>query len=101
DCVTKPNIQGNLLYIGGAHPYRVYAVNIATHQLAWQRDLPHVMGATDDCTLAVAHGLVYIEGATSPRYTVLPKTGTPIGQSLFALNTTTGKIAWTYDEGRG
>ena len=99
--VSSPIIQGNLIYFGGAHPYRVYAVNIDTHQIAWQTDLPHVIGATDDCTPAVAHGLVYIEGATSQKYKVLPRTGTPIGQSLFALDARTGKIVWTYDEGVG
>ena len=51
---------------------------------------------------AVANGLVYIEGVTSTKYKVLPPTGTPnIQQDLFALDTGTGKIAWTYHEGPG
>ena len=46
DSVSSPIIQGNLIYFGGAHPYRVYAVNIDTHRIAWQTDLPHVIGAS-------------------------------------------------------
>jgi outer membrane protein assembly factor BamB len=101
DSVSSPILQGNLIYFGGAHPYRMYAVNIDTHSIAWQTDLPNVTGATDDCTPAVANGLVYIEGVTSSKYKVLPTTGTPVGQSLFALDASTGKIVWTYDEGQG
>jgi len=101
DSVSSPILSGNMIYFGGAHPYAVYGVDLTTHKIAWQTALPHVMGATDDCTPAVANGLVYIEGATSDKYMVLPSTGTPIGQSLFALNAKTGKIAWTFDEGMG
>jgi outer membrane protein assembly factor BamB len=101
DSVSSPVLQGNLLYFGGAHPYRVYAVNIATHAIAWQTTLPNVIGATDDCTPAVANGMVYIEGVTSSTFKDLPPTGAPVSERLFALNASTGTIVWTYDEGLG
>jgi len=101
DSVSSPILAGNLVYFGGAHPYAVYAVDIATHKIAWQTRLPQVTGATDDCTPAVSGGLVYIEGATSPRFKIMPPTGTPVGRKLFALDARTGKIAWAFDEGMG
>jgi outer membrane protein assembly factor BamB len=101
DSVSSPIRSGNLVYFGGAHPYATYAVNIATHKIAWQTRLPQVVGATDDCTPAVSGGLVYIEGATSARFKVMPPTGTPVGRKLFALDAHTGKIVWTFDEGLG
>jgi len=113
DSVSSPILVGNLVYFGGAHPYAVYAIDVTTRKIAWRTGLPGVFGATDDCTPAVANGLVYIEGVTSPTapisgsapvsptYTVLPATGTPVQRNLYALNATTGQIEWTFHEGLG
>jgi outer membrane protein assembly factor BamB len=104
DSVSSPILAGNFVYFGGAHPYAVYAINIQTHQIAWQTKLVGVIGATDDCTPAVANGLVYIEGVTSPpqhTFTVLPPTGTPVQEDLYALDAQTGQIVWTFHEGLG
>lgn len=75
--------QGTL-YVSGAHPYTVYAVDAKSHRLRWSTQLPHVFAGSDDSSPAYARGMVYLEGTTGSWHH--PES------VLFALDAHTGAI---------
>lgn len=50
------------LYVSGAHPYAIYAINTRNHQIRWRRVLPHVFAGSDDSGLSYAAGRIAVEG---------------------------------------
>lgn len=88
--VLGPN---GYLYVSGAHPYQVYAINTATRQIAWQSAVPHVFGGSDDSSLAYAANMVYVEGTTG--------SWTAPQSVLYAFNATSGRLDWMTQLGSG
>ncbi len=74
------------LYVSGAHPYRVYAINTFRHRLVWSRPLPGVFGGSDDSSPALWHGRLFLEGTEG--------TWQHPQSYLFALGSHTGQILW-------
>lgn len=91
--MASPVIAGNMLYVGGAYPYGVFAINLSTHKLAWKHIFPKVTSGLDDASAAAAHGLIYTEGTRQQ--------GAALHEYLFALSQKTGQLAWQVDLGSG
>ncbi len=91
--MSSPVLVGNMLYVSGAHPYDLYAINVDTHQIAWAVPVPNVFGGSDDCSLAVADGLVFVEG-TQGSWTK------PVS-TVFGFSAATGHLQWTTPLGGG
>lgn len=90
--MASPVLMRGILYVSGAHPYKLYAVDVHTHRLVWERPVPGVFGGSDDSSPAVAGGLIYLEGTT----------GTwqhPVSE-LLAFRTS-GTLAWETRLGAG
>lgn len=84
---------GRLIFVSGAHPYQLYAINRMTRRLQWATPLPGVFGGTDDSSPAYAHSRLYLEGTR----------GTwqhPISV-VFALNAKNGHYLWERTLGSG
>ena len=60
--MSSPTLADGILYVSGAHPYNLYAINVETHQLMWSAPLPSVFAGSDDCSLAFAHNMIYVMG---------------------------------------
>jgi outer membrane protein assembly factor BamB len=91
--MSSPALVGNMLYVSGAHPYDLYAINVTTHQIAWAVPVPQVFGGSDDCSLAVADGTVFLEG-TQGSWTK------PVS-TVFAFSAATGRLLWETPLGTG
>lgn len=50
------------VYVSGAHPYAVYAINTRTRRIEWRTTLSHVFGGSDDSAPAFSNGRIYVEG---------------------------------------
>lgn len=90
--MSSPVLANGILYVSGAHPYDLYAINVATHQVVWSAPVPGVFGGSDDSSVAVANNLIYVEGTTGTW-----KQPTSV---LFAF-TTQGQLAWQTALGTG
>ncbi len=62
--MSSPTLAHGVLYVSGAHPYDLYAINVKTHHVLWATPIPHVFAGSDDSSLAYAHHLVYVMGTT-------------------------------------
>ncbi|MCY0907846.1 MAG: PQQ-binding-like beta-propeller repeat protein [Sulfobacillus thermotolerans] len=62
--MSSPAVFGHTLYVSGAHPYALYAINVQTHKVIWKRPVPKVFGGSDDSSIAVSPSLIYVEGTT-------------------------------------
>lgn len=91
--MSSPVLVGNLLYVSGAHPYNLYAINVATHKLAWSVPVPHVFAGSDDSSLSYSGGRIFIEGTvgswTKP-YSV-----------AYAFSAASGQLLWSRTLGTG
>jgi len=74
------------LYVSGAHPYEIYKISTKSHRILAHTVLPHVFGGSDDSSPAYAHGRLYLEGTEG--------SWSHPESVLFAMNTTTGKMAF-------
>lgn len=95
--MSSPAIDGNMLYVGGGHPYEVYAFDTSTHSIAWQHSLPDVKWATDDSSIAISNGTILTEGVYQD-YSVQNQLPT---ESIFALDEKTGAQKWSFNMGEG
>lgn len=91
--MSSPELDGNLLYFGGAHPYAMYAVNIKTHRIQWMHTFPHPIGGSDDVSPAVYGSNVYGDVVESVH-------GKP-NEMFYAFNRLSGHVEWTFNEGTG
>ncbi|WP_053960509.1 PQQ-binding-like beta-propeller repeat protein [Sulfobacillus thermosulfidooxidans] len=91
--MSSPVLDGDLLYISGAHPYALYAVNIKTHQIQWKTPVPAVFAGSDDCSLALWHHRIFLEGTAGtwqhPR------------SVFFAFDNQDGRLLWKRRLGGG
>ncbi|NMP21046.1 PQQ-binding-like beta-propeller repeat protein [Sulfobacillus harzensis] len=92
--MASPTLSSSgLLYVSGAHPYRVYAINTHTHRIQWSRSLPKVFAGSDDSSPALAHDTLYLEGTTGGwRHP---------SSAVFALSAQSGRIRWSRRLGQG
>lgn len=91
--MSSPELSGNLLYFGGAHPFAMYAVNIQTHKIQWMHPFSHPLGGSDDVSPAVYGNSVYAD-------VVVARNGQP-HEIFYAFNAQNGHIEWEFDEGTG
>lgn len=90
--MSSPALAGHLLVFAGAHPYRLYAVDLDTRRLAWSRRLPGTFAGADDCSVAVGGGRVFLEAtAGTARHPV---------STVFAFNLA-GRRLWRRALGTG
>lgn len=92
--MSSPTLAHGVLYVSGAHPYNLYAIDVKNHRLLWDAPIPHVFAGSDDSSLAYAHHLVYVMGttggwnqATSVVYAFGPK-----GQLVWQSRLGSGKL---------
>jgi outer membrane protein assembly factor BamB len=85
--MSSPVLVGHDLYVSGAHPYELYAINIRRHRVAWARPIPGVFGGSDDSSLAAAHGRLFVEGTVG--------TAQHPATRVFAFDAATGSVLWS------
>ncbi len=90
--MSSPALSGGMLYVSGAHPYNVYALNARSGRVAWSVGLPGVFAGSDDCSVAVTRHHVFVEGTTG--------SWTHPASVLFALKKN-GQLAWQRKLGSG
>ncbi len=90
--MSSPTLANGVLYVSGAHPYDLYAINVATHQLMWAAPVPGVFAGTDDSSLAFANNMVYLMGTIG--------SWTKPSSVVFAFNPD-GQLAWQTVLGSG
>jgi outer membrane protein assembly factor BamB len=92
--MSSPLLVGHRLYVGGAAPYALYALDVSTDRLLWSRPLP-AQGGLDDCSPAWAAGLI------ATQYTnYLNKSQTKLSATMVAI-TPKGRVAWSTSLGTG
>lgn len=92
--MSSPLVIGSRLYVGGATPYALYAINLNTDHMTWSVPVP-AQGGLDDCSPAWADGLVVTQ------YTnYLDPSGSRLSATMIGI-TTGGKVAWRLNLGQG
>jgi outer membrane protein assembly factor BamB len=84
--MSSPTMAKGILFVSGAHPYRLYAVDTAARRLLWSRPVPGVFAGSDDSSLAVAHGRLFLEGTGGTRRHAWTK--------VYAFSTA-GRLLWS------
>jgi outer membrane protein assembly factor BamB len=91
--MSSPAIAGSLLLVSGAHPYTLYAVTTTPpHRVWWARPLPGVFAGSDDSSIAVSQGRIFLEGTTG--------NGRRSWTHVFAYSTA-GRLLWNTRIGEG
>lgn len=96
--MSSPSLDGNLLFVGGAKPFGVYAFDVSKGTVAWKSIFDGVYLAMDDCSPAVENGKIITEGVTQSDTN---GTTPPPHDVIYALNEKDGSVAWSFDEGAG
>ncbi len=98
DCYVSrsgPRVVGHMLYVGGAGPSTVVAVNLTTHRVAWRTVLSNTQAGVDDTPLASAEGMLVTAGVAVPNdVTISPASPHHLAQ-LYGLSAATGQVRWT------
>lgn len=85
---SSPSVLDGVVYIGGFHSHAVYALNASSGVPLWNSPInssyPNIVSST-----AVANGFVYVDVSNVDES----------GGRLYALNATTGILAWQYQPG--
>jgi outer membrane protein assembly factor BamB len=84
--MSSPAMAGHLLFVSGAHPYRLYAVDTRVGRVVWSRPVPGVFAGSDDSSLAVVHDQIFLEGTGGTHRRAWTK--------VFAFDTR-GNLLWT------
>ncbi|MCY0879169.1 MAG: PQQ-binding-like beta-propeller repeat protein [Firmicutes bacterium] len=84
---------GGTLYVSGAHPYAIYAIDTRTHQIRWRRILPQVFAGSDDSGLSWADHRLVVEGTVGSW--TRPKS------ALFCLDAKSGRLLYRRILGSG
>ncbi len=92
--MSSPLVIGSRLYVGGASPYALYAINLTTDRVAWSVPIP-ADGGLDDCSPAWADGRIVAQYTSYLTPSGNPMTATMLGTSSH------GKILWKTDLGQG
>ncbi|MCL5971114.1 MAG: PQQ-like beta-propeller repeat protein, partial [Firmicutes bacterium] len=92
---SGPRIVGHMLYVGGASPSTVVAVNLLTRQVVWRTVLPNTQAGVDDTPLAYSHGMLVTAGIAVPHdVTISPASPHHLAQ-LYGIAANTGQVLWT------
>lgn len=83
-------IDGDVLYVG-AFDHSVMSLRLDDGSLLWRTTLPNVIMSTP----IVAHGLVFVGTGTNHHLAPM-KWGRPEGDAVIALDTSNGRIRWTF-----
>ncbi len=93
--MSSINIVGNILYIGGADPNAIYAIDITTRSMTWSKRTTGVeLGGMDDCSMAYADGLLFSDSVIR-----LNADGSYGGHGIYAFDASSGNLVWSFDEG--
>lgn len=92
---SGPRVVGHMLYVGGASPSTVVAVNLDTHQVAWRRILPNTQAGVDDTPLAYQQGMLVTGGVATAQDAVISPASSHHLAQLYGINATTGALEWT------
>lgn len=88
--MSSPDLVGNLVVVAGAHPYRLYALNVDSGQIVWKAPLPGTIAGADDSSIAAGANQVFVVGTIG--------TWTRAQTRLYAFSLS-GKPEWTLTEG--
>jgi outer membrane protein assembly factor BamB len=91
--MSSPVLVGDSMIFAGAHPYRLYSVNLAQHRLNWRAKVPGAFAGADDCSVAVGGGRIYLEATTGTQRH--PKA------TAYAYALSTGRLLWKTTLGGG
>lgn len=91
--MSSPVLVGRELYVSGAHPYRLYAIDVREHRVVWAQDVPGVFGGSDDSSLAEAAGRLFVEGTVGSK--------TRASTRLFSFDRHSGRMLWSLRLGGG
>lgn len=93
--MSSLNIVGDMMYVGGAYPNVIYAIDIKNRQVAWSVSTAGVeVGGIDDCSMAYDNGMLFTDSVTS-----INADGSYGGHGIYAFDATNGQHLWSFDEG--
>ncbi len=93
--MSSLNIVGNILYVGGADPNAIYAIDVTTRSMTWSKRTTGIeVGGMDDCSMAYDNGLLFSDSVTR-----LSADGSFGGHGIYAFDAATGNLVWSFDEG--
>lgn len=83
--MSSPTIADGMALFGGAAPFKLFAVDLHTHALAWTLPFPRAESAVDDLTPAVAGGIAYVQ---------VPEGGAVKQIVEMAVRLSDGRVLW-------
>ena len=92
---SSPRIIGHMLYVGGADPYAVMAVNLETRKLAWLTLVPNAQEGVDDTTMAYAAGRLYTAAVVIPKGSSIARQVPDRQARLYAFDAANGHMMWS------
>ncbi|MCL4352325.1 MAG: PQQ-binding-like beta-propeller repeat protein [Firmicutes bacterium] len=92
---SGPRVVGHMLYVGGASPSTVVAVNLLTHQVVWRTVLPNTQAGVDDTPLAYSHGMLVTAGIAVPHDVTLSPASSHHLAQVYGIAANTGQVRWT------
>ncbi len=92
---SGPRVVGHMLYVGGASPSTVVAVNLLTRQVVWRTVLPNTQAGVDDTPLAYSRGMLVTAGVAVPHDVTLSPASPHHLAQLYGIAANTGKVLWT------
>ena len=92
---SGPRVVGHMLYVGGASPSTVVAVNLLTHQVVWRTVLPNTQAGIDDTPLAYSHGMLVTAGIAVPHDVTLSPASSHHLAQVYGIAANTGQVRWT------
>lgn len=96
--MSSPALDNNLLFVGGAKPFAMYAFDVTNQKLAWQHIFSDVYLGMDDCSPALDNNTLFTEGITDSDTN---GTNPPPRAELLALDEQTGAVKWNFNMGPG
>ncbi len=96
---SSPRLVGHRIFLGGAGPLQVVAINRLSHHVIWKSPIPKATGGVDDTPLVFDHGMLFTAALVghpgisrfSPRHFA----------KIFGLSAKTGKIVWSHTLAQG
>ncbi len=96
---SSPRLIGHRIFLGGAGPLKVVAINRISRRIIWKTLIPKATGGVDDTPLVFDHGMLFTAALTgrpgisrfNPRHFA----------KIFGLSAKTGKIVWSHTLAKG
>jgi outer membrane protein assembly factor BamB len=93
--MSSLNLVGDILYVSGADPNAIYAIDIKNRSMVWAKPTTGIeMGGMDDCSMAYDNGLLFSDSVIR-----LNADGSYGGHGIYAFDATSGNPVWSFDEG--